>query len=299
MPNLDPYLLRAFLSVAEIGTVNGAALALHRTQAAVSMQIRKLESLLGSDLFERSTRGLSLTADGLLLLPYARKIIGLGDEVGERLGGRTTVRQLRIGIVEDYTATALIDILNEFREASNRVSVDIVVETNRRLATMFESEDLDVAVCDTGRINRKPIHVWNEYLHWISRTDMSFGPGLPLPVVMFVESSPWRKPAMAALSAINRDWRVVSEAPTLMAMATAVRAGMGIGPMLTTTIPGNCRILDPLADMPGSARVDIGLYAHNVYREETCPLTDFILRRIEQQAGQDDQDSATLAERRS
>ena len=88
MLNLDPYLLRAFLSVAEVGTVNGAALSLHRTQAAVSMQIRKLESLVGSDLFERSPKGLTLTADGLLLVPYAREILRLTDEVGKRLNGR-------------------------------------------------------------------------------------------------------------------------------------------------------------------------------------------------------------------
>ena len=50
MFDLDPYLLRAFLTVAEIGTVNGAAVSLNRTQAAVSMQIRKLEGLVGKAL---------------------------------------------------------------------------------------------------------------------------------------------------------------------------------------------------------------------------------------------------------
>jgi len=64
MLDLDSYLLRAFLTVAEIGTVNGAAVKLNRTQAAVSMQIRKLEELVGVTLFSRSSKGLELRALG-------------------------------------------------------------------------------------------------------------------------------------------------------------------------------------------------------------------------------------------
>lgn len=81
MPDLDLYLLRAFLAVVEIGTVNGAAASLNRTLAAVSMQIRKLEGLVGKELFERSTKGLELTADGQILAPFARELITLNDEV--------------------------------------------------------------------------------------------------------------------------------------------------------------------------------------------------------------------------
>ena len=62
--DLDPYLLRAFSTVVEVGTVSGAATVLNRTQAAVSMQIRKLEDLVGVTLFQRSTKGLNLTAEG-------------------------------------------------------------------------------------------------------------------------------------------------------------------------------------------------------------------------------------------
>ena len=67
--DLDPDLLRAFLTVVEIGAVNGAAGVLNRTQTAVSMQIRKLEGLVGVALLERSTKGLSLTAQGQTLMP--------------------------------------------------------------------------------------------------------------------------------------------------------------------------------------------------------------------------------------
>jgi DNA-binding transcriptional LysR family regulator len=281
MLNLDPYLLRAFLSVAEVGTVNGAALTLHRTQAAVSMQIRKLEGLVGADLFERSPKGLALTADGLLLVPYAREILTLSDEVGKRLNGKQIEGRIRLGVVEDFAATHLIDILKEFRDQNSRVDIDILVESNTRLAAMFENDELDIAVCDTSRCSRKPVHVWNEYLHWVSRSDIVFTPEMPLPIIMFVESCPWRGPAMATLATRNRNWKIVCEASTLVAMATAVRVGIGIGPMIAATIPDDCSVLDRSVDMPGSARIDIGLYVRGGAREESRFLVDFILRRIE------------------
>src|SRR4051794_35176541 len=136
MLDLDPYLLRAFLTVAEVGTVNGAAASLNRTQAAVSMQIRKLEGLVGTDLFERSPRGLDLTADGLLLIPYAREILTLSDEIGKRLNGRQIEGRVRLGVVEDFAATRLIEILKAFRDQNPKVDIDIIVESNKRLAAM-------------------------------------------------------------------------------------------------------------------------------------------------------------------
>jgi DNA-binding transcriptional LysR family regulator len=65
--------------VADSGTVSATAAALNRTQAAVSMQIRKLESLIGRQLFARTPKGLELTTDGILLIPYAREMLTLDD----------------------------------------------------------------------------------------------------------------------------------------------------------------------------------------------------------------------------
>ena len=281
MLDLDPYLLRAFLTVAEVGTVNGAASSLNRTQAAVSMQIRKLEGLVGTDLFDRSPKGLDLTADGLLLIPYAREILTLSDEIGKRLNGKLIEGRVRLGVVEDFAATRLIEILKAFRDQNPKVDIDIIVESNKRLAAMFENDKLDIAVCDSTRFNRKPVHVWSEYLLWVARSDIALPADMPLPIIMFEESCPWRGAAMEMLSARNLNWKIVCEASTLVAMATAVRVGIGIGPMIEATIPDDCRVLDRGADMPGPARIDIGLYARSGAPEESRYLVNFILRQVE------------------
>ena len=278
MLDLDPHLLRAFLTVAEVGTVNGAAVSLNRTQAAVSMQIRKLESLLGSDLFERSSKGLDLTSNGQQLIPYAREILTLSDEVYRRLNSRLVEGRVRLGVVEDFAATRLIVILKAFRDRNPKVDIDIIVEPNKRLAAMFENDKLDVMVCDASRVNRKPMMVWGDRLLWAARSDIAISAETTLPIIMFEESCPWRAPSMVALSDRNIRWKIVCEASTLVAMATAVRVGIGIGPMILDTIPDDCRVLDQAADFPGPVRVDIGLYARSGAPDEARYLAEFIAR---------------------
>jgi DNA-binding transcriptional LysR family regulator len=278
MLDLEPYLLRSFLTVAEVGTVNGAALSLNRTQAAVSMQIRKLEALVGSPLFERSPRGLQLTANGELLVPFAREILTLSDEVAKRFNGQTLEGRVRLGVVEDFAASRLIDILKAFRDQNPKVDIDIIVEPNKRLAAMFENDRLDVVVCDAGRMSRKPTAVWPERLLWVVRGDIALNRTLPLPIIMFEESCPWRASALAALSDRKLDWKLVCEASTLVAMATAIRVGIGIGPMIAATIPDDCRVLDGGSDIPEPVEIRIGLYSRTGAPAEGRYLAEFIAR---------------------
>jgi DNA-binding transcriptional LysR family regulator len=88
---MDLKLLKAFVGVAEHGTVSKAADALHITQPALSRQIRSLEQQVGFELFERAGRGLTLTSRGAQLLTECRGLLTHADALSERS------RQLRRG----------------------------------------------------------------------------------------------------------------------------------------------------------------------------------------------------------
>src|ERR671920_2517876 len=79
--HLDPRLLRAFLAVAEELHFTRAAMRLYVAQQALSRDVRRLERELGGELFVRTTRQVTLTADGERLLPYARRVLQAQDEL--------------------------------------------------------------------------------------------------------------------------------------------------------------------------------------------------------------------------
>lgn len=277
MTDYDPYLLRAFLAVADIGTVSGAAVALNRTQAAVSMQIKRLEELARASLFDRSTKGLRLTAKGEQLVPFAREITALNEEIGRRLSGTNGPGRVRLGVVEDFAATRLIDTLSAFRLQNPHVEMDILVEANQRLAAMLEADELDAVVCDIACLDRRPLHIWREELFWTARADLALGSGDVLPVIMFEANCPWNVKTIAALSRPGIRWRGVCVASTLIAMSAAVRAGIGIVPMLPATIPPGCRALPPEAGGPAPIRIDIGFYTRPMPSPETRDLAEFVV----------------------
>jgi len=96
--NLDLTALRSFVTVIECGGVTRAASLLNLTQSAVSMQIKRLEEGLGRELFLRASRRLTPTAEGEMLLGYARKMLVLNDEALARLMDNAFVGELRLGV---------------------------------------------------------------------------------------------------------------------------------------------------------------------------------------------------------
>ncbi|MFH9734512.1 LysR family transcriptional regulator [Streptomyces sp. NPDC017260] len=79
--HLDPRLLRAFVTVAEELHFTRAAVRLYVAQQALSRDVRRLERELGAELFVRTTRQVTLTADGERLLPYARRVLQAQDDL--------------------------------------------------------------------------------------------------------------------------------------------------------------------------------------------------------------------------
>jgi DNA-binding transcriptional LysR family regulator len=108
--------MRYVVEVAREGGISRAALNLHVAQQAVSQQIKAVETALGVQLFERSHRGVELTAAGEAFVQEARRALNAADRVGQRAqaAARGEVGTLRLGytLATVYeTLPALIDAL--------------------------------------------------------------------------------------------------------------------------------------------------------------------------------------------
>src|SRR6185369_12702678 len=91
-------LLRSFAAVADSGSFTAAAELVARTQSAVSVQIKRLEEILGHKVFERTSRSLALTRAGETLLGYARRILELNDESVRRIAEPPVAGTISLGI---------------------------------------------------------------------------------------------------------------------------------------------------------------------------------------------------------
>lgn len=85
--------VQAFVAIADHGSFQGAAGALHVTQTAVTLRLRKLEDFLGVTLIERTTRSIALTEIGRDFLPQARRLLA------ELAGALVEIREDRKSVV--------------------------------------------------------------------------------------------------------------------------------------------------------------------------------------------------------
>ncbi len=117
-------LLRTFVAIADSGGFTRAAQLVHRTQSAVSMQMKRLEEGLKRPLFERDGRTVALTPEGEMLLQYARRILQLHEEAVSTITQPEMIGMVRIGTPDDY-GSFLPSILARYAQCYPKVQVEV------------------------------------------------------------------------------------------------------------------------------------------------------------------------------
>ena len=140
--------LRSFIAIAELGTFTAAALRVHVTQAAISMQIRQLENELGARLFVRAPRRVMLTEAGEHLLHRARQILrdhdAALDELAELAGAERG--RLRIGSASAAVTTDILPkLLREVREQHAGAEITVLSGTSEALVQQILAGEVDAA----------------------------------------------------------------------------------------------------------------------------------------------------------
>ena len=144
---LDPDLLRAFVLIAEEGSFTRAARLVGRTQSAVSMQVQRLEGLLGQTLLERGRGGaVRPTAHGQRLLGEARELLALHDRIWRGFRTPTVQGTVRLGTPDDYALRYLPQILARFAAAHPAVDVEVLCLPSEDLVPRLEAGDLDLSL---------------------------------------------------------------------------------------------------------------------------------------------------------
>ncbi|MFC3396201.1 transcriptional regulator LrhA [Brenneria rubrifaciens] len=226
--NLDLDLLRTFVAVADLNTFAAAAVAVCRTQSAVSQQMQRLEQLIGKELFARHGRNKQLTEHGIQFLGYARKILQFNDEACISLMYSDIQGTLTIGASDDTVDTLLPYILHRITSVFPKLSIAVSVKRSAEMLEMLQDGKIDLVITTMNSAGFPHVLLRSSPTLWYCAADYQFRPEEPVSLVVLDEPSPFRTLAMERLKAAGIPWKVSYVASTLSAVRAAVKAGLGV-----------------------------------------------------------------------
>jgi len=250
---LDPDLLRAFAYIAEEGSFTRAAERVGRTQSAVSMQIQRLEALLGQRLLLRSKGGsVQLTAHGAFLLEKAREMLALNDSIWRNFREPELRGVVRLGTPDDYALRFLPTLLRRFADSHPSVEVDVICAPSSELVHRLRDDQLDLTLLSEGH---EPRHwpaqkLWHGPLRWITSDRHAPHRRTPLPVALAHENCSWRNAALGALERAGMPYRVAYTSASQAGTHAPVMAGLAVTVSPIAWLPEGLRAMRADEGMP-------------------------------------------------
>jgi len=184
LTTVDFGLLQAYVTACRLGSITRAAETSNRTQSAVSMQIRRLEDLVGKRLLARHGRGVRPTAEGEIFLGYASRILTLGDEACAKLSGADPGPQVRVGVTQEFTGAELPMALDALRQKYPQAHVSVAVGTTIHLYNLWREGRLDVMIEVHLVTPAEPLLTWSVQLRWVCGASYAHRNGEPLDLVL-------------------------------------------------------------------------------------------------------------------
>lgn len=245
--------LRTFLAIADIGNLTAAAAELHKTQSAVSAQLKKLESGLGVQLFERAPRGMVLTRHGERLLPYAKQLMR-DLHTMEQLFADPLQGILRIGVPDDFRDGRLEAILSGFSDVYPDVNVHVTSGCTHDFEAAIARDELDIAV-KSGPTYAKGEPFYEEDIVWVCAANRINGAPDQIPLAVLERDCWWHGIAQTALDGSRIRYRIAFSSSSFASVCSAVQAGLAVGIVPERMVTTQMRILDRADGLPKLPRL--------------------------------------------
>lgn len=277
--NLDVDQLKTFIAICQTGSFTKAALQVNKTQSAVSMQMKRLEEVLGRTIFRKEGRTNTLTPDGERLLEFAHRMAKLNDEVVSTFKQPELTGLIRFGTPEDYADKLLPEMLARFARSHPMVQVDVECTGSTNLSNAIDQKTLDLAIvtsCDDVR----PEHVIRrEELVWVTSKSHHAHDQKVVPLALSQTSCSWRQMAVEAMESSGREHRIAYVSANSSAVAAMVLSGMAIAAIPRFVIHKDMRVLTPAEGFKPLGEFDIGLLraeapANNAIDALACHITE-------------------------
>jgi DNA-binding transcriptional LysR family regulator len=269
--------LRTFIAIVETGSFTKAADIVHKTQSAVSMQMKRLEERLDRPVFARDGRASKLTEDGERLLDYARRIVKLNLEALAVFSDAELTGRARLGVPDDYADRYLPEIMARFSRAYPSVELTVICEPSVDLLERIDANELDLAIITTTE-SQRPVETFRrERLLWVTSNRHPTHREDPLPLALGRPSCGWRRIALECLETTGRPHRILYTSSNAGAVAAAVLAGLAVSVLPESGLRPGMRVLNPADGFPELPFCRIGLVRN---QHEASALADALAEHI-------------------
>ena len=256
---LEIDLLRTLSAIADTGSFGRAAARVHRSQSAVSMQMKRLEELVDRSIFAREGRRMRLTNDGKSLVAYASRLLAVHDEAVAYFAEPALSGNVRLGTPDDYAANLLPVVLSRFGELYPNVHVEVRCGHTRGLRAALDDGELDLALLSRAPGEKDGLVLLRDPLVWVAAPDQPTHRRDPMPLAVHPPPSRYRQWVMAALDAACRPYRIAYTSSDLLVLQGAVSAGLAVAAIARSSNTLGLRELGPRDGMPALPEVTITL----------------------------------------
>ncbi|MFT2112728.1 LysR substrate-binding domain-containing protein [Marinomonas sp. 2405UD68-3] len=249
---LDVDLLRTFVAIADTGSFTKASKLVHRTQSAVSMQMKRLEIITGAPLFTRLGKNANLSPHGAKLHHYAREILKLQEVALYDLQELKKNGSISVGIPDDYVEKFLSTFINSFKIECPDVEVIIIIQPSIILNDLLHQGKVDIAIMtrnfSTQSINEYKLR--NEPVFWVTSKNHNIHKHNKLPMAIFSSDCIFRTWAIEALNKKNREYKISYTSQSLLGITTFIKSGFGVSALTKSSVNSDLQILNESDGFP-------------------------------------------------
>jgi len=256
---LDLDQLQSFCVIADCGSFTEAARRVHKTQSAVSMQIKRLEERLGQMLFSRDGRTITLTAHGRELYAIARKMLKLNSKIIDVFNDADLTGSIRFGVPDDYAVRLLPVILSQFQRTHPKIAIDVKCMASEELLSGMHSGKFDLIIFTQGTQHEFGEVFRTEKIYWVAKENGTAINLDPIPMAMGDVGCCWRSEATNNLNQSNKDFRIAYTSSNATAIISAVLSDLAVGVLPQSAMQKGLVVLGEDSGLPRLADAQVAV----------------------------------------
>ena len=280
MKNISTDSLRTFVMVVEVGGFAKAGDLLGLSQPAVSLQVKRLEDLLGYKLFKKQGQRQVLNQYGELLLPMAKQMVQHNDAILQLFTSESVTGKVRLGITSEFAARILPSIIGDFVALYPEVSLEVKSRLSKHLLSDERQDQFDLVLALNEQLDSEKFPIFiQDQLVWVG--DLSLAQNETVTLVTAPEGCIYRRRATQALEKAGIKYRIVYSNADLTGLIAALKEGLGITVLAKSTVPNDLAYQLHTKHLPALGSIGISLVKTASEPENAVfKLAEFIKLRL-------------------